>query len=1039
MEAERPYRIRNARALKDAHIESAKCVVRNRGSTARAPSEHAPRAWAVCAARRRRETPPPRFRPPHMPESKRNERRRSANNDTIDLAELASTLERHRWLAIGIAAVVAASSLLFSSTRTPVYKTTATLKLEQEGRGTGVLSDLAALTSAPAAEGEMSILRSRTMVEATVAPPEEWKHHERAFTAAQADEFRMEGPVRLGLTTRVESDSHRPLNDLLRLFGGRDHPAQRLFASIEPLAASNAAAPARIRVAFPEAAHGTRVRLSVPTRRGLPDRDECEFDYRPGARIEYQGRSLRLEALGEFAGAQYTLEYRPLDATVDEYLGKVDVEETSRNSGVIRLTVSDSDPERAAEFANALCHNYLLRSIRLGRSRATRTIEFVDEQLTEQKRLLEEAEAEVVALQQRNPAVILVSASAESLLKQLAEIDAERTRRALARVALGEAAELLDRGENDALSRLSRELPDLVSMSYIEMNPRPPGRRGARPAAQRRRTDEIGPAAESRRARARGTRSARTPVRARVGPERAARRRRRGARPAARAGSRSRGARSDHQPVLERARARGVRDLRPLRRVDARESALQRARRRARRSRAQDHAALDESLRGLAARRGRSHRVARLLPIDARVVAGRGARAHRNGAERAHAARRAQPARAHREPGERGTRARTRRREPRSETRRAARERTRGRRAPAPPRGALAGRQAPARQPAAGAAQRRGHAALRDPHRPRRAAGVAPRTAPLLRFPARLRGRIGPGRARELRAPGAVRCDPHASRSRRGDEPAGLRLDPRFPPRPDAHPHATRGLPPAARRSRRSDLRGVSIRAREPALRQRELDAREQRTLAHARLHVVRAGRGQEHHERQPRDGLRRSRPARAARRRRHAQADGAQLLRSADGTRPRRSAREPRRVARVRAAERTRRPRSALRRRSADVAERAPAQRSDAAPDRRVARELRPRALRPAARARRRRRRDPGARARRARPRLPRRRGAPRGARREVAQARPRRRRARVAGAVVNAARPSRSGASPYYGGYHYGYGKERGGKRRTKLERVG
>lgn len=403
-----------------------------------------------------------------MPESKRNERRRSANNDTIDLAELASTLERHRWLAIGIAAVVAASSLLYSSTRTPVYKTTATLKLEQEGRGTGVLSDLAALTSAPAAEGEMSILRSRTMVEATVAPPLEWKHHERAFTAAQADEFRMDGPMRLGLTTRVESDSHRPLNDLLRLFGGRAQPAQRLFASIEPLPASSVAAPARIRVAFPESEHGARVKLSVPTRRGLPDRDECEFDYQPGARLDYQGLSLRLEALGEYAGAQYTLEYRPLDATVDEYLGKVDVEETSRNSGVIRLTVSDSDPERAAEFANALCHNYLLRSIRLGRSRATRTIEFVDEQLTEQKRLLEEAEAEVVALQQRNPAVILVSASAESLLKQLAEIDAERTRRALARVALGEAAELLDRGENDALSRLSRELPDLVSMSYIE-------------------------------------------------------------------------------------------------------------------------------------------------------------------------------------------------------------------------------------------------------------------------------------------------------------------------------------------------------------------------------------------------------------------------------------------------------------------------------------------------------------------------------------------------------------------------------------------
>ncbi|MBK7874828.1 MAG: polysaccharide biosynthesis tyrosine autokinase [Planctomycetes bacterium] len=400
-----------------------------------------------------------------MPESRRTSRRSSGESDALDLADLVAMLERNRFVALGTALVVVAGCLAWSSTRAPVYRTQATLKLEQDGASKGVLGDLAALTSAPAAEGEMAILRSRAMVEATLAEPSTWPEHASAFAPTRPDDFRMDGARELGLTTRVECEDRKPFRDLGRVFGLRAAPAARLFARF---GADSPTAPPLVRVHFPEDAGGKRVRLSLPGSAGMTDRDAQEFDYVPRAAINYQGARIELEAVGDYAGTSHLVERRSLDAAVDEYLGKLQVEETSRNSGVIRLTVSDSDPDRAAEFANALCHNYLLRSIRLGRSRATRTIEFVDEQLTEQKRLLAEAEREVVALQQENPAVILVSASAESILRRLSDLESERARCELARVALGEAAELLDRGEADALARLSRELPDLVSLSYIE-------------------------------------------------------------------------------------------------------------------------------------------------------------------------------------------------------------------------------------------------------------------------------------------------------------------------------------------------------------------------------------------------------------------------------------------------------------------------------------------------------------------------------------------------------------------------------------------
>ncbi|MBK7643656.1 MAG: polysaccharide biosynthesis tyrosine autokinase [Planctomycetes bacterium] len=385
-------------------------------------------------------------------------------DDSVDLAEFLAALERHRVLAATTVLLIVAGGMFWASTRPPVYRTTATLKLEEQSHAQGVLSDLAALTSAPAAEGEMSILRSRALVEATVADPRTPVLRERAFTPTPADEFQMEAMHELGLGTRVESQGRLPLRTLFSSLGFTHIPSGRLFAHLE----GGADAPRRIEVSFPEGAGEKRVRLAIPSRRGIARDAVADFDYMPGMTVQYQGAQLRLEAVGDCDGATFQVERRSIEQTVDDCLGKLDVAETSRNSGVIRLTVSDSDPDRAAEFANALCHNYLLRSILLGRSRASRTIRFVEEQLTEQKKLLEEAEREVVALQQKNPEVILVSASAESLLKRVAESETELSRLELARVALGEALERLDQGDMQALARLTRELPDPISASYIE-------------------------------------------------------------------------------------------------------------------------------------------------------------------------------------------------------------------------------------------------------------------------------------------------------------------------------------------------------------------------------------------------------------------------------------------------------------------------------------------------------------------------------------------------------------------------------------------
>lgn len=397
-----------------------------------------------------------------MSDSRRPSSHRSNSSDSVGALELLSTLDRHRGIVFGIALAVVSLGMLRESLRPPVYRAEAMLKLERDEDHAGVLGELAALTSAPAAEGEMSILRSRAMVRETVADPVEWQAPATAFTPTEPDEFRADTTVRLGLTTLVESESLRPFRDFARMLGVAASGPHRLYARLEPTTPD---APRRLRVSFPTA---ERVVIGFPTDWNLSSGETSEQPYTPGGEYEFHGSKLRLSAVGAYAGEAFEVEARTLDEAVAAFSGKLAIEETARNSGVIRVQVADSDPYRAAELANALARNYLSRTIKLGRSRATRTLEFIEEQLATQQAELDAAEREVVRLQQANPAVILVSASAETLIQRAAEVEAERARIALARVALTEAVERLERGDADALARLSRELPDLVSASYIE-------------------------------------------------------------------------------------------------------------------------------------------------------------------------------------------------------------------------------------------------------------------------------------------------------------------------------------------------------------------------------------------------------------------------------------------------------------------------------------------------------------------------------------------------------------------------------------------
>ncbi len=368
-------------------------------------------------------------------------------------------LTTRRWRLVGAFVIVGiAAAALVLAVRDPVYRATASLQIENDRAAGGILGDLAALARPPAASSEIEVLTSRTIAEVALADAPGNR------LATPRDPGRVSA---LGLATIVDDEGRATLAALRPGLKRPPTPAAdsaRLFARAR---ATEEGAPENLRVEFTSA---ERVRLSVAGFEAwLPSNPSAsEFDFVPGHPIEFAGLSVLLEPRGDVANRAYHVRRYVHDEALERVRKATRAVETMRNSGVVEITVDDSDPERAADTVNALCNAYLERSTQRGERRASQTLTFIDSQLAEQMKGLAEAEKEVVELQRAAPRAIEFGKSAEALIERLKDVEVERMELALSLSSLDEANALLVNGDLAGLGRLGKELADPVAAAYVE-------------------------------------------------------------------------------------------------------------------------------------------------------------------------------------------------------------------------------------------------------------------------------------------------------------------------------------------------------------------------------------------------------------------------------------------------------------------------------------------------------------------------------------------------------------------------------------------
>jgi uncharacterized protein involved in exopolysaccharide biosynthesis len=372
---------------------------------------------------------------------------------TLAPLDVARLFVSRRWLVLGATLLFAAGSVGLAVLQPPRFEASATVLLDPSARGglIGSLSMLSPLGGTVIATSEVAVLRSRDVVESVVRAP-------AAGRPATPDEDGYD--LHVGLTTTVRDESLRvwPLF-LAQRKGAVDGRSPvladaRLFAHAELGPAANDDTPRCVRVEFIAPA---RVRVSTPgrlARLGLGGGQARELAFAPNEPLDYRGLRLVLSPKGDVVGRAFSIamvaDYEAAAALLDRYWAA----ETTRNSGVIRLTVEDTDPYRAAETANALVANYL-DSQRVRRERRSEhTLGYIENLIDESQGALERAQNDLVRLRTEKPQLVDLDTTGAALIEELASLDAQARLLALRERSLGEVLSALRTGDTLALARL---------------------------------------------------------------------------------------------------------------------------------------------------------------------------------------------------------------------------------------------------------------------------------------------------------------------------------------------------------------------------------------------------------------------------------------------------------------------------------------------------------------------------------------------------------------------------------------------------------
>ena len=376
--------------------------------------------------------------------------------DWDQLARTAGVIFRYPRTIAFMTVLTAVIAWVFTMTRDPMFRASATLKLEDPLERNPALQNYNIPLGVIEVEEALALLRSEALMAEVVAAPTdgelatpehpEWNRH-------------------LGLTTLVDDETNQPLKGTIdKVVGGRS-PDFRTYAFVDSVAPG---APNQVRLRFLDE---HRVVVSLI---GRGPGIEWESDqptlvgFREGKPIRAHGLTFRLALRGTVDDRTFVMRHMQPETAVRTFMPRLRTNKMADQKGLVQISIEDLEPERAAAVANALCQAYLNHDRQSVLDQANRNVELIGNNLESVQGELGTVEAEIARILSMNTDAIDPDASSGALIArknagqtQLAKLSmlAEQFRAMITAVEAGNRAEV---------SRIGPELDDKFIQKMLE-------------------------------------------------------------------------------------------------------------------------------------------------------------------------------------------------------------------------------------------------------------------------------------------------------------------------------------------------------------------------------------------------------------------------------------------------------------------------------------------------------------------------------------------------------------------------------------------
>ena len=141
--------------------------------------------------------------------------------------------------------------------------------------------------------------------------------------------------------------------------------------------------------------------------------------------IDGAAGSLQVAAIAARPGTRFKVTASDPGLVYEDMLRNLKVEEAGRQSGIIRVSLNDTDPQFAVAFLDALTKAYLEHHLRVHTGEASRSLQFLEAQLPAVKRELDRAEEALNRYRTGNNTVNIGQEN-ESALKRIGDLEHDR-------------------------------------------------------------------------------------------------------------------------------------------------------------------------------------------------------------------------------------------------------------------------------------------------------------------------------------------------------------------------------------------------------------------------------------------------------------------------------------------------------------------------------------------------------------------------------------------------------------------------------------